>query len=61
MTNENKKEEVRGLKRKMTLGDKIKCTFWSISVVLFSIWMSSVLPLLTLPFVVDLYWTHFIR
>lgn len=56
---ENKKE--KGFARKMTTADKIKCTIWCILVVLFAIWTVSFLPLLALPFVVDLYWTHFIN
>ena len=56
---ENKKE--KGFARKMTTADKIKCAIWCILVVLFAIWTVSFLPLLALPFVVDLYWTHFIN
>jgi len=56
---ENKKE--KGFARKMTTADKIKCALWCILVVLFAIWTVSFLPLLALPFVVDLYWTHFIN
>ena len=56
----NNEKEVRGLKRKMSLGEKIKCVFWSIAVLLFSFWMSSAWPLLALLYVVDLYWMHYI-
>ena len=62
MTNgENQENTERGLKRQMTLSDKIKCTFWSVIVLLFCLWMSSAWPLVLLPFVVDLYWTHYNR
>ncbi|MBQ0056586.1 MAG: S26 family signal peptidase [Bacteroidales bacterium] len=44
----------------MTLGDKIKCALWVTVVLLFCLWMSSGWPLLIVPFVVDLYWTHYI-
>ena len=56
----NNEKEVRGLKRKMSLGEKIKCVFWSIAVLLFSFWMSSAWPLLALLYVVDLYWMHYV-
>ncbi len=57
---ENNQNNERGFNRQMTLSDKIKCTLWCIAVVLFSIWMGSFYVLLLLPFVVDIYWTHFI-
>ncbi|MCR5360442.1 MAG: signal peptidase I [Bacteroidales bacterium] len=55
-----KDNQEKGFGRPMTLGEKIKCVFWSIVVVLFAIWMSSGWPLVLLPFVVDAYWTKFI-
>lgn len=58
---ENNSENVRGFGRKMTTADKVKCTIWCVLVVLFAIWMVSFIPLLALPFVVDLYWMHFIK
>ncbi len=57
---ENNEKKERGFKRQMTLGDKIKCTLWCIAVVLFAYWMGSFAVLLVLPFVVDVYWMHFI-
>jgi len=50
----------RGFGRKMTTGDKLKCAFWCISIVLFAFWMASFWPLLLLPFAIDIYWTCFI-
>ena len=58
MDNENKTE--RGFGRKMTLADKIKCTFWCVAILLFTVWVASFWVLILLPFVVDVYWTHFI-
>jgi len=54
-------EKERGFGRKMTTSDKVKCAFWCVVVVLFAVWMVSWVPLLVLPFVVDLYWTKFIK
>ena len=55
-------EEIkRGFGRKMTTSDIVKCTIWCVLIVLFAFWMMSFVPLLALPFVVDLYWTHFIK
>lgn len=45
----------------MTTSDKVKCAFWSICLLLFAVWMFSWIPLIFLPFVIDLYWTKFIR
>lgn len=59
MSTEEKKIE-KGFGREMTKGDKIRCGFWSVVVMLFCIWMVSFIPLLLIPFVIDLYWTHFI-
>lgn len=50
----------RGFGRKMTIADKIRCTFWTVVILLFCLWMSSLWPLLIIPFVIDLYWTHYI-
>ncbi len=50
----------RGFGRKMTLGDIIKCVLLVVFVILFAIWMSSGWPLVTLPFVVDAFWMHYI-
>ena len=58
---EVKTENTRGFSRKMTMADKIKCALWCILIILFAVWMVSFVPLLALPFVVDLYWTHFIK
>ena len=55
------KKEIRGVNRKMTTGDKVKMALWATLVLLFALWMGSFLPMLALPFVVDLYWTHYIR
>lgn len=57
---ENNENIERGFKRQMTLGDKVKCTLWCLGVILFSFWMGSFWVLLLLPFVVDIYWMHFI-
>ena len=54
------KETKRGFGRKMTTGDKVRCSFWTIVILLFCLWMASFWPLLIIPFVVDLYWSHFI-
>lgn len=59
MSTEEKKIE-KGFQRKMTTGDKIRCTIWCVLIVLFCLWMVSLVPMLIVPFVVDLYWTHFI-
>ena len=58
---EEKKDSIRGFGRKMTTSDKVKCALWSVLVVLFAVWMVSFIPLLALPFIVDLYWSHFIK
>jgi len=50
----------RGFGRKMTIGEKIKCIFWCVVILLFALWMVSFWPLLLLPFAIDIYWTCFI-
>lgn len=54
------KEPKRGFGRQMTTGDKLKCAFWCVAIILFALWMASFMPLLLIPFVVDIYWPHFI-
>ena len=58
---ENENKEKRGFGRKMSASDITKCTIWVIFVLLFAFWMQSFVPLLAVPFVVDLYWSHFIK
>lgn len=58
---ENNESQQRGLARRMTTADKVKCALWVVLILLFAFWMGSFVPCLALPFVVDLYWTHFVR
>ena len=58
---EQKNKEIRGFARKMTTGDIVRCAIWCVLTILFAIWTGSFLPLLAIPFIVDLYWTHFIN
>ena len=44
----------------MTTGEKVKCILWCLAVALFALWMGSWVPLIALPFVVDVYWMKFI-
>ena len=57
MADENK---TRGFGRQMTLGDKVKMALWVVLIMLFALWMGSWIPFIFIPFVVDLYWMHFI-
>ena len=59
--NKTENESQRGFDRKMTLSDKVKMVLWLIVLVLFALWMSSWIPFIFVPFVVDLYWMHFIK
>lgn len=59
--NKEKEKEVTGFGRKMSTSDKVKMGLWLTVVVLFTLWMGSWIPLLTVPFVVDLYWMHFVK
>ena len=60
---ENKTSEdcQRGFDRKMTTFDKVKMAFWLLALALFALWTSSWVPFVFMPFVVDLYWMHFIK
>lgn len=58
---ENNNECQRGFGRKMTTGDKVKMVFWLIVLALFALWMASWIPFIFMPFVIDLYWMHFIK
>jgi len=60
MANNDSKKE-RGIARRMTTGDKVRMAIWVTFILLFALWMSSWVPFIFIPFVVDLYWTHFIR
>ena len=51
----------RGFGRKMTTFDKVKMAFWLLALALFALWASSWIPFIFMPFVVDLYWMHFIK
>lgn len=50
----------RGIHRKMSRMELVKCIFWSVVILLFVLWMQSAAPLILLPFVVDNYWTKYI-
>lgn len=50
----------KGFKRKMKLSDKIRLVLSCLGIILFSIWMSSLVPLVLLPFAIDTYWTQYI-
>ena len=54
-------ENQRGFSRKMTTWDKVKMAFWIVALLLFALWMDSWIPFIFIPFVVDLYWMHFIK
>lgn len=58
---QNTEKEQRGFGRKMTTGDKVKMAIWVILILLFALWMGSWIPFIFIPFVVDLYWMHFIK
>ncbi len=51
---------MRGFGRRMTTGEKVKCGLWCLAIALFALWMGAWVPLLALPFAVDVYWTKFI-
>ena len=59
MANNNK--DMRGFGRIMTTGDKVRMCIWIVLLLLFALWMGSWIPFIFIPFVVDLYWMHFIK
>ena len=50
----------RGFGRTVATADKVKCTLWCLAIALFALWMGSWIPLVVIPFVVDVYWTRFV-
>ena len=54
-------DKTRGFGRTMTTGDKVKLALWLVVILLFALWMGSWVPFALVPFVVDLYWWHFIK
>lgn len=58
---ENQKDTQRGFGRKMTTADKVKMALWVVLIALFALWMGSWIPFIFIPFVIDLYWMHFIK
>jgi len=61
MSENNTEKEQRGFGRKMTTADKVKMVLWIVLILLFALWMGSFVPFIFIPFVVDLYWMHFIK
>lgn len=61
MADNKTEKEQRGFGRKMTMGDKVKMALYVILILLFALWMGSWIPFIFIPFVIDLYWMHFIK
>lgn len=51
----------KGFKRKPTNWELIQLVFWVVCILLFAVWMRSVIPFIGLLYACDLFWWHFVK